>query len=310
MPQPRSQELEQMIRAAHAQVAAQVTSAEEANDVHLSGRDSDQVLTRLEALLDGRVGDPMPPDELDAARKEAKRRGDHKIPPGYADKDKSDSSGDYLVWQQLLVEANKRQIPVILVTDDQKEDWVRREHGLTLGPRPELYEEMTAATGAPFCLFSTATFLRYAEEYLSVSVSPETVDQAQELPAALAARDLAARDERELQLQVRELEAEIAHTNDQLQLMRQEAHSAARNVEAMQRLNSSISAGTPADDERVRELEASLIAGQALKERLDAQMYYSASGLRALETRRIRLRASLRALRETAAEESEPGVSG
>jgi hypothetical protein len=73
MPQSRSQELERMIRAAHVQVAAQVTNAEEANDVHINGRDSDQVLARLETIFHGRVGAQMPPDQLDAAMKE--RRG-------------------------------------------------------------------------------------------------------------------------------------------------------------------------------------------------------------------------------------------
>jgi hypothetical protein len=77
---------------------------------------------------------------------------------------------------------------VVLITDDRKEDWVRREHGLILGPRPELCEEMSAAAGQPFLLMSTATFLRHAKEYLNVSVSPGTVDQARELPDALDER--------------------------------------------------------------------------------------------------------------------------
>lgn len=188
LPQSRSQELEQVIRDAHARVMDQVAAAEEANEVHLDRRDSDEVLAHLEALFDGRVGEPMEPGELETARKEAKRRVDLKIPPGYADKDKADPSGDYLVWKQLLQEAAERRLPVILVSDDRKEDWVRREQGLTLGPRPELCEEMSAAASAPFFLMSTATFLRHAREYLRVSVSPETVDQAKELPGALDER--------------------------------------------------------------------------------------------------------------------------
>jgi hypothetical protein len=185
MPQARARELEQPIRDAHAQVQDQVTSAEEANEVHLSHRDSDDVLTRLEALFDGgRVGEPMPPDAFEAALKEAKRRLERRIPPGYSDREKADPFGDYLAWRQLLDEAAVRRVSVVLVTDDQKGDWMRREHGLAIGPRPELYEEMSAATGASFLLMSTATFLRHAEEYLSVTVSPETVEQARELPDA------------------------------------------------------------------------------------------------------------------------------
>ena len=61
-----------VVRDAHAQVKSQVSKAEEANEVHLDRRDSDEVLIRLEALFDGRVGDPMEPDVLAEARKEAR----------------------------------------------------------------------------------------------------------------------------------------------------------------------------------------------------------------------------------------------
>jgi len=198
MPQVRVQELERVISGAHTHVLGQVTAAEEANEVHLHSRDFDEVLARLEDLLgDGRVGEPMKPEELEAARKEARRRVEQKIPPGYADKDKVDPSGDYLLWKQLMQEADRRGVPVVLVSDDRKEDWIRREHGKTLGPRPELDEEMTAAARAPFHLMTTATFLQHAKEHLNVSVSPETVDQASELPDdALRERQLAALDDR------------------------------------------------------------------------------------------------------------------
>jgi PIN like domain len=245
----------------------------------------------------------MPPDQLDAAIKEARRRIDHKIPPGYADKGKSDPSGDYLVWRQLLDEARVRRLPVVLVTDDQKEDWVRREHGLALGPRPEMYQEMAEATGAHFCLMSTATFLRHAKDYLSVSVSPETVDQAQELPGALVVRERA-RDEEILQLQIIEMEAEISSFTEQLQRLRQEAYDAQMNVRALQRLNVTNSSGEPLDEEKLKELGDALTQGQAVKVRLDSQIYDMVSGLRALETRRKNLRAKIRAMSEEITTES------
>lgn len=220
MPQARVQQLEKAIRDAHARVTAQVTAAEEANEVHLDSHNSDGVLTRLEAIFgDGRVGEPMTPEELEAARKEAKRRVEQKVPPGYADKDKADPTGDYLLWKQLLQEASARKLPVILVTDDRKEDWVRRTEGKTLGPRPELYEEMTAAAGAPFHLMTTATFLRHAKAYLSVTVSPETVEQARELPAVLAERQRASLEEEQLAEEIVQLEA-------QLQVLRMQADRA------------------------------------------------------------------------------------
>jgi hypothetical protein len=122
----------------------------------------------------------MKPEVLEAARKEGQRRVTDKIPPGYKDRDKSDSTGDYIVWRQLMTEAANRKLPVIFVTDDTKEDWVRREHGLTLGARPELREEMNREAGVPLFMLTTETFLRHAKTYLGTEVSDETVDQARD----------------------------------------------------------------------------------------------------------------------------------
>jgi hypothetical protein len=98
------------------------------------------------------------------------------------DKAKPDPTGDYLVWKQLMQEAGKRKRSTVLITDDRKEDWYRREHGLTLGARYELREEMMSEAGVPFLIMTTETFLLHARDYLNVAVSPETVDQAKELP--------------------------------------------------------------------------------------------------------------------------------
>ena len=148
----------------------------------MSDHASDAVLARLESLLGNRVGGPMEPKELEEAKKEAKRRADAGIPPGYKDKAKPDPTGDYLVWRQLMTESKDRNLPVVFVTDDRKEDWYRREHGMTLGARYELREEMMAEAGVPLLTMTTETFLLHAKNHLNAQVSAETVDQAKELP--------------------------------------------------------------------------------------------------------------------------------
>lgn len=173
---------EEILKAHSAVMMGEFTHAATSNDICLNGYVSDVVLARLENLLDDRVGKPMEPGELETAKKEAKRRVDAKIPPGYKDKDKPDPTGDYLVWVQLKAEAMARKLPVVLITDDRKEDWYRREHGLTLGARWELREEMMAEAGVMFLTMTTATFLHQAEKYLNAEVSPETITQARELP--------------------------------------------------------------------------------------------------------------------------------
>ena len=79
-------------------------------------------------------------------------------------------------------EAKDRKLPVVFVTDDKKEDWYRREHGLTLGARYELREEMMAEAGVPLLMMTTETFLLHAKNHLNAQVSAATVDQAKELP--------------------------------------------------------------------------------------------------------------------------------
>lgn len=178
----RVQKIDRRVDSMRKHLGDEVSAAEKGNEVHLDGRDSDEVLARLEALLDGKVGGPMEPRELEEAKKEARRRAEAGIPPGYKDKTKPDPTGDYLVWRQLMTEAKDRKLPVVFVTDDRKEDWYRREHGLTLGARYELREEMTAEAGVPLLIMTTETFLRHAKTHLNADVSPATVDQAEKLP--------------------------------------------------------------------------------------------------------------------------------
>lgn len=173
--------LETKIRKAHAAVIAQVSSAELANEVHLESRDSDEVLGRLEVLFNGRVGGPMESEELITAKAEGRRRVDDNIPPGYMDKGKPDPSGDYILWKQLIREASMRKLPTVFITDDRKEDWYWRERSLTIGARYELRKEMADEAGVSLLIMTSDRFLVHAKNYLDVSVSPATVDQAKEL---------------------------------------------------------------------------------------------------------------------------------
>jgi hypothetical protein len=216
LPQLDAHRLESMIKQDHAAVLAQVSNSERTNEVHLDNRDSDEVLRRLETLFTNRVGEPMKPEELEAARKEAKRRIEAKIPPGYMDRGKPDPSGDYIIWRQLISEASSRKVPTVFITDDRKEDWYRREHGLTLGSRYELREEMMTQAGAPFLLMTTETFLIQARKYLQVTVSQETVSQAKELPDALASRAFAQGRLDMLALTVMDLETRLDDIDRQL----------------------------------------------------------------------------------------------
>lgn len=151
-----------------------IKKAEADNEVRLSNHASDDILARVLGMFpDGRMGDPMEPGEYEAVIKEAERRKQSKIPPGFMDK----GPGDYLVWRQIMNEAKERKLPVVLVTDDRKEDWYWIYGGKTLGARRELRKELMDEAGVPLFIMTTDTFLRHADTYLGVPLNPETVSQ-------------------------------------------------------------------------------------------------------------------------------------
>ncbi|GAA0967929.1 hypothetical protein GCM10009555_012460 [Acrocarpospora macrocephala] len=143
----------------------------------------DPVLKRLEGLLKGKVGERPTPEAEQRAREEAKRRAAENIPPGFADqKNKADSSGDYLVWSQVLEEAKSRKMPILFVTRDTKDDWFRKEKGRTISARPELIREAREITGNDLVIMETRSFLFHSREYLDATVSDELLSQVEKLP--------------------------------------------------------------------------------------------------------------------------------
>ncbi|MGW1450076.1 PIN-like domain-containing protein [Micromonospora sp. NPDC002411] len=142
----------------------------------------DAVLTRIQSLLTNRVGSPYEGDDLTRVSAEAARRLAAKIPPGFKDAAKGDSSGDYFVWSQTVDEASRRKPPyLVFVTGDIKDDWYLRVKGQTIMARPELSDECLQKSGARLVMMQTRSFLRQASESLHAPVSSETLEQADSL---------------------------------------------------------------------------------------------------------------------------------
>lgn len=104
-------------------------------------------------------------------------------PPGFGDAKKADknaegAAGDYLVWEQVLVEASERQVPVIFVTGDVKRDWWRYEGNNARGPRIELAREMMQRCGVQLYMLRPDTLLSLADA-LAVSVRPGSVEDVE-----------------------------------------------------------------------------------------------------------------------------------
>lgn len=248
----RTQEILRSIGSLSAILNEEISKAGRANEVRIKNSDNDKVLKRLEALVADRVGEQMAPAELQAARAEALRRMEAGLPPGYEDNGKADPTGDYLVFRQLMDKAKQCKLPVVLVTDDEKKDWYRREQGKPLGARPELREEMMAEAGVPFVIMTTATFLRHVKAYLDFDVASETIDQAKELPGVL--------DESE---RLRTLRRNQEHIVMRIRMQRNHAAQTLNEATAHERsIHRSIALADEEDDsiERLKgELEAGLV---------------------------------------------------
>lgn len=139
------------------------------------------MLTRLETLLQGRVGPASSDDERAKLLEIGKGRIQRKIPPGYMDAEKSPERaiGDFLVWQQVLDESRNRAMPVLLVTQDTKEDWWADRGTAAMRARPELVAELLKCAGQPLIMVRTPDLLRLGS-VVGVDVDDSTLAEAME----------------------------------------------------------------------------------------------------------------------------------
>ncbi|ROR23058.1 hypothetical protein EC845_1972 [Comamonas sp. BIGb0124] len=160
----------------------------------LNSFSEDPIRDSLDELYKGGVGDgPVSQDVLDGVFEEGEGRFENLIPPGFLDaaKDRNPKEanflhgqlkykskfGDLLLWKQMIdhVRSGDRK-HLIFVTEDKKEDWWRRESGKTIGPHPELINEMRISGGVElFWIYSSLQFVEHANKYFHAGVSSEAV---------------------------------------------------------------------------------------------------------------------------------------
>lgn len=129
---------------------------------------NDPILDRIHELFKGKHGSqPYAKRKAELIQK-GEERFKAKIPPGYADKGKDgeDKYGDFFLWQEILDKAISEKQPVILVTDERKEDWWYRVKGKTVGARPEMRREFKNGTGYEFLLYNPVEFTKYANQFI------------------------------------------------------------------------------------------------------------------------------------------------
>lgn len=147
----------------------------------------DERLSHIESLFNGRTGQQFTEDVMTEIGKEGDIRFLKKIPPGYMDAGKSSDHdpyrkyGDLIIWKQLIQHAKSQKKPLILITDDSKEDWWLEQSGRTIGPRVELREEFLRESGNDFWMYGVDAFLEQSAKLRNEKVSEEVIAEVVEV---------------------------------------------------------------------------------------------------------------------------------
>lgn len=152
--------------------------------------ENDKLLGQLAELFSSAhlIGPPIKRKQLRRVHEAGRSRYPLLIPPGFADgADKPDPAmfGDLVVWEQVVAKAKKVTKPVLMVTDDLKEDWVDTVSGRAIKkdqvaqPHPSLVQEFQERVGTQFHLVSLAGFLSVANDHAWAIVPTETIEEAE-----------------------------------------------------------------------------------------------------------------------------------
>lgn len=145
--------------------------------------EEDEILEKILAIFDQRVGLLPTEEELRAIKEEGKNRYKNAIPPGYKDDKKKNESddnnayGDLIIWKQIIKYAKDNQVGIIYVTHDQKEDWWNIVKGKTIGPRFELRKEFQDETQQEFHMYSMNSFISTYNKMNKVPIDKSAVQE-------------------------------------------------------------------------------------------------------------------------------------
>lgn len=176
--------------------------------------EEDEILDKILAIFDQRVGLSPSDEELRTIKEEGKERYKKSIPPGYKDdkkkngnEDDNNAYGDLIIWKQIIKYAKENQVGIIYVTHDQKEDWWNIVKGKTIGPRFELRKEFQNETQQEFHMYSMNSFISTYNKMNEVPIDKSVVQEVISLEKAYSSRG--SRNKREFTVSER-----IARTED------------------------------------------------------------------------------------------------
>lgn len=156
---------------------------DECKKKHPNLLDTDELRDNITTLFRGKVGTSYLPDKLKELYDLGGKRYENEIPPGFLDEGKGDEKkfGDLIIWFQVIEYAKSNKKPIVFITDDRKEDWWLKFKGKTIGPRPELIDEIYSEAGVDFYMYQTEQFMTFAQKFIKGVVNKEAIEEIQEI---------------------------------------------------------------------------------------------------------------------------------
>ncbi|KKD42549.1 PIN-like domain-containing protein [Bacillus sp. FSL L8-0167] len=182
----------------------------------------DVIKTKITELYYNKVGEPYNEEQMKKLEKEADKRLNMEIPPGYKDFNKKNGLkfyngviiqnkyGDLILWKQLLDFAVRNDTNIIFLTDEQKEDWWYKLKNKIIGPKVELLNEFTSLTNKEFHMFTSLGFVERHESDLN----PDTVLEVREASEENEISDILADWSEEQLISIKRILDEISDDNN------------------------------------------------------------------------------------------------
>jgi hypothetical protein len=146
--------------------------------------DTKTIQQELLDLLEGIVGEPYTQEKINAIEKDGKDRYQHDVPPGFKDKNDNNKQGyrtygefryqqlygDLIVWFQIIDKAKTEEnpTPIILITEDRKEDWWEKDGQKIKRPHPQQIQEFLNKTQQEFYMYPAFPTICNDKSYLTI----------------------------------------------------------------------------------------------------------------------------------------------
>lgn len=144
-----------------------------------SARDqSENVRQQLDELIGSRVGPPHEAKIREEIEAEGKLRYSNLQPPGFKDDSKDTNQyGGLIFWKQCLDHARENKKPLLIITDELKDDWWWKIGDQLLGPHPELRMEARKEAGVFLWMYTAEAFVFEANKRLGTNVTEESLEE-------------------------------------------------------------------------------------------------------------------------------------